>query len=390
MVRNIQKKSIVLNPPNIFTTQVILGCFIFLTFYLIFSPKKALGAVAEISEVFIEASGNNKYEAKIKAHEQGMTRAFFLVADKFGIKNSDIQEAPFDRLREVFKPVKLIKELNTIDKYNATVTYEYDRAKLYKLLVDYGNDTVNNMFYECLVLPVFKQGEVLNIWDKDKRWNDFWDEARPLLEKNKILYPTKTLLISKKITPENLFNLTYEELIEIFPKFLFKKGIIVTNEYFTNRKTGESFMRVNSYILDNNMIANSKVENEYKLYSIDDISNSVHLVINKFVNSYGALRKQSAIKNNVEAQNEEEELRPIVMNFDVFDQEEMDLVVSKLKKVKQIDKFTIKNDYETRYKILIYTNASEYELAEGLYTNGLSYKIHGNLYNLIDVKKPGG
>ena len=53
------------------------------------------------------------------------------------------------------------------------------------------------------------------------------------------------------------------------------------------------------------------------------------------------------------------------MNFDVFDQEELDLVISKLEKVKQIDNFAIEHDYNTRYKILIYTSVSEYELAEG-------------------------
>ena len=86
---------------------------------------------------------------------------------------------------------------------------------------------------------------------------------------------------------------------------------------------------------------------------------------------------------------DEDEKKPIIMNFDVFDQEELDLVISKLEKVGQIDNFAIEHDYNTRYKILIYTSVSEYELAEGLYLNGLSYKIHGSLYNLIDIKKGG-
>jgi len=362
---------------------------ILLFIQLLLYPLNASGAKAEISEVFIEGVGNNKYEAKIKAHEQGMKRVFFLVADKFNIKNKDTLEAPFSRLREVFKPIKITNELSTIDKYNATVTYEYDRAKLYKLLVDYGNNTVNDMFYECLVIPVFKQGEVLTIWDQEKKWNDIWIEARPELEKHKILYPVKTLLISKKITPDNIFALTYEDLIEIFPKFLFKKAIIITSEYFTNKNNGESFMRVNSYILDNDSLQNSKLEHEYKLFSLNDVRVNVNAAISKFMNNYGAIRKVKSL-TIANDDSKEEELAPIIMSFDAFDQEELDTVNNKLKKVKQIKKFIIKNDYETRYKILIYTDASEYELAEGLYINGLSYKIHGNLYDLIDIKKSGG
>ena len=75
------------------------------------------------------------------------------------------------------------------------------------------------------------------------------------------------------------------------------------------------------------------------------------------------------------------------MNFDAFDNEELDLVISKLEQVEQIDNFAIEREDDTKYKIIIYTSVSEYELAEGLYFNGLSYKIHGDLYNLIDIKK---
>ena len=63
------------------------------------------------------------------------------------------------------------------------------------------------------------------------------------------------------------------------------------------------------------------------------------------------------------------------------------MVISKLEKVDEIERFAIEHDYNTRYKILIYTSADEYQLAEGLYLRGLSYKIHGDLYNLIDIKK---
>ncbi len=49
-------------------------CFLVLFLCFLSFPKSAECA---ISEIFIEAKGNNKYEAKIKAHERGMTRAFF-------------------------------------------------------------------------------------------------------------------------------------------------------------------------------------------------------------------------------------------------------------------------------------------------------------------------
>jgi hypothetical protein len=364
-------------------------CFLVLFIGFSLFPKSAECAIHEISEVFIEATGNNKYEAKIKAHERGMMRAFFLVADKMGIKHSDIQEAPYVRLKEVFKPVMLFDELSTLEKYNATVTYQYDKAKLCQLLLDYGNSVVQDMFYEALVLPVFKQRNVFNIWDKEKKWNDIWYESKSILNNHKILYPTKSFLADKKINAANIFHLKYNDFLETFPNSLFKNVIIITTEFFTNRRTGESLMKVDTYILKPDEINNTKLEEEYELASLDDINHNVNSVIDKVINLYGALRTNAESESIDQKINddEEKEQKPIIMNFDVFSPEEMDLVVGKLEKVVQIDKFSIEHDYDTKYKILIYTNASEFDLAEGLYLNGLSYKIHGSLYNLIDIKK---
>jgi len=374
---------------NAFRVLNLKVCFLVLFICFSLSPKSAECAIHEISEVFIEATGNNKYEAKIKAHERGMMRAFFLVADKMGIKYSDIQEAPYVRLKEVFKPVMLFDELSTLEKYNATVTYQYDKAKLYQLLLDYGNSVVQDMFYEALVLPVFKQRNVFNIWNKEKKWNDIWYESKSILNNHKILYPTKSFLADKKINAANIFHLKYNDFLETFPNSLFKNVIIITTEFFTNRRTGESLMKVDTYILKPDEINNTKLEEEYELASLDDINHNVNSVIDKVINLYGALRTNTDSESIDQKINddEEKEQKPIIMNFDVFSPEEMDLVVGKLEKVVQIDKFSIEHDYDTKYKILIYTNASEFDLAEGLYLNGLSYKIHGSLYNLIDIKK---
>jgi hypothetical protein len=148
-------------------------------------------------------------------------------------------------------------------------------------------------------------------------------------------------------------------------------------------------MKVDTYILKPDEINNTKLEEEYELASLDDINHNVNSVIDKVINLYGALRTNTDSESIDQKINddEEKEQKPIIMNFDVFSPEEMDLVVGKLEKVVQIDKFSIEHDYDTKYKILIYTNASEFDLAEGLYLNGLSYKIHGSLYNLIDIKK---
>ena len=113
------------------------------------------------------------------------------------------------------------------------------------------------------------------------------------------------------------------------------------------------------------------------------------LVIEKIIAEYGVADNSDTNATPNEVLFDDDTKYPIVMNFDVFDQEELDLVVTKLETVKEIENFTVEHDYNTRYKILIYTTANEYQLAEGLYLAGLTYKIHGHLYNLIDIRKGG-
>lgn len=350
-------------------------------------PNKAIASGREISEIFIEATGNNKYEAKIKAHELGMRRSLLLIADQLGIKKENIKEIPFSELKKVFTPVMVSHEMSTVEKYNATVTYSYALSRVYSTLLHYGNQEINDLFYEHLVFPVFKQKNFLNIWDDDKNWNDYWISSRNLLAHHKIYYPQKTPYLVNKITSANIFDLKYEDFIDVFPALLFKKVMIVTGEFFTNRKTRESLLQIKKIILSPDTSEALVIEEEYPLHDLVDVPYTVDFAIKKVINNFGALRQNEAGDKDDEIEVAKEATPLIIMNFDVFDQEEMDLVTNKLKNVKEIDNFKIEHDYNTKHKILIYTTASEYELAEGLYLNGLSYKIHGSLYNLIDVKK---
>jgi hypothetical protein len=358
---------------------------------IVFSSSIVFASIDEISEVYIDATGNNKHEARIKAHELGMQRALLLLANKLNIPTEGLKNIPYYELKSAFTPKVILNEVSLLEKYNATVTYSYDKGRLYSLLVKHGDQKINDLFYEFMVIPVFKQRNVLNIWEKDKRWNDLWSNSRKILDTHKIYYPEKNLFSSQKVTQENLFSLKYDDFIDIFHTKLFKNVMVITAEFFTNRRTGESSLHVKKYIWTPTSTKAELIEEEHDLSTWDDIPFVVDLVIDKVIDDHGQLRLSTPEEDqeNGNIFTDAEEQKPIIMNFDVFDDEELNLVVEKLEQVEQIESFAIEHDYNTRYKILIYTNSNEYELAEGLYLNGLSYKIHGQLYNLIDIKKGG-
>lgn len=367
-----------------------LGCFFLIVSILLFSNSNCFAQTHEISEIFIEATGNNKHEAKIKAHEQGMLRSLLLLTNKLNLPTDNISQIPYYKLKSVFKPILVQNEISLVEKYSATVTYSYDKEKLYQLILEYGDTKINDQFYEFVVIPVFKQRKTMNIWEDDKRWNDHWSKSRKVMGSHKIFYPTKNLYLTKKITQENLFDLKLEEFVNIFHNVLFKNVMIITAEFFTNRKTSESVMQVKKYILRPNSLKPEVIEEEYSLNRLEDIPHTVDTIIDKMIDDYGVIRDNlpdDQTKQGEDQVEDEEAKKPIIMNFDMFDKDELSLVISKLEKVDEIERFAIEHDYNTRYKILIYTSADEYQLAEGLYLRGLSYKIHGDLYNLIDIKK---
>lgn len=355
---------------------------------IIFSISEAVASTEKIiPEIFIASTGHNKYEAKIKAHEQGMLRSLYIISDKLGFKAEDISPPPYSRLKTVFTPTQITNELSLAESYNATVDYRYTKGKIYSILLEYGNNNIEDSFYEYLVLPVFKQSSFYNVWDKDKRWLDLWHESYELLDNHKLYLPSATPYLESKITKENLFSLKYDDFIEIFRDKRFKGVLLVSAEFFTNRRTRESLMQVNTHILSSRSEDNEVFSKDYPLNEFDDIPYTVDLIIDRLIDDFGALRHNEEEKEEEKVILDKDHVTPIVMNFDVYDPEELDIVISKLEEVMLIDKFRVEHDYNTRYKFLIYTKASEFELAESLYLHGLSYKIYGNVYHLIDIKE---
>ncbi len=370
-------------------TLIFLGCFLFIMLACI----NCLAQTHEISEVYIEATGNNKYEAKIKAHDQGMFRSLSLLANKLGLPTTEINKIPYAELKEVFQIKETVNELSTVERYTATITYTYNKTKLFELLLKYGSPALEYKFNEFIIIPVFKQQIILNIWDSEKKWNDLWAQSLDRLADYKLIYPKKNLFYAEKINQDNLFNLDHEDFINIFNNILFKNVMIITAEFYTDRDNSKSILAIKKYIFTLGKVKPQIISENYNIDVWADIAHNVNNIIDQVIDQYGDLKHYNELKDLA---NEGDFLykaqiikKPIVMNFDVFDKVELDLVKSKLETIKQIDEFKIEHDYGTRYKIIMYTSIDEYELAECLYLNGLSYRIHGNLYNLIDVQKGG-
>ena len=366
--------------------------FILIIIISMAAPVYSLGMM-EVPDIYIEAEGNNKLEAQIKANKHGMQKAVLMIADKMGFKTSDISEVPYLRLKEVFTISSIRKEISTENHYSATVNYSYDLYHINKLLRDYGDESVKNKFYEYLVFPIFKQRKVINIWNNNA-WNNKWNEARSDLEHNRLLYPKASNQLLQKVNPKNILALSYEDFLDIFQDKLIKKVMLVFCEYFTNMDTGKALVDVQFTILDHN---NKKtvITKEYALNSLEEIPHIFDQVIINTIQQYGHQDKSYTKDTDITLdkiesaldENYDEDEKTIIMNITVADDNELEEIEKKLKNIKEIENFTLTNDYDKKYKISIRTKSNEFALAEGFYLNDLSYKKYGNVYLLINVQK---
>ncbi|MFK7973776.1 MAG: hypothetical protein AB8B66_02795 [Rickettsiaceae bacterium] len=370
---------------------IILRSAFFL--FMIFIPMySCVAGVDEISDIFIEATGNNQYEAKIKANKHGMFRSLRLLANKANLNTDTLQHIPYSRLKQAFKPVDIRNEVSLSDRYSATVNYIYNKNNIYQLLLEFGDSAIDDQFYDILVLPVFKQSNILNIWDAEPRWNDVWRAASTMLNRYKILYPKTNLLYAEKINATNLFNLKYDDFLEVFDKLLFKNVVVITSEFFTDRRTFDGLMKIKKYIFTSYASEPLIIEEEYDITSLEDVPYIVQLVIDKFISDYGSITTLSQIQENPIQENvnllaEKMHNEPIIMNCDVIS--ELQTIKDKLSRIKRIDHFLIQHEYKMHYTVLIYTSSNLQDLSEALYLHRLSYNVHDDVYNLINVERGG-
>ncbi len=357
----------------------------------------------QISEVIIEGRGNNVYESKIKAQEYGLRRVFLLLTDKWGIhKHKELLPLiDYNDLKKIFTPILVTNELSSEKEYKAMITYAYDRVQFIRLLANYKSDYINDLFYNYLVIPVVKRGNKIDVWGNGKtgeQWYNNWNSFRIVLENNKMLYPENSLFIEQKIHEKNLFSLNFEDFLSIFDKSLFKSVMIVVAEYFTNFENNKYILKVKCFLMDFEVINHSLIyEENFIINNVKDINGIIKRFIDNLIDKYGILRNNTSydsqdLSNNI---TNAEDLSPlqqdltrlVVMYFNVYDQEELSIIEQKIKKVAQIINFSIEKEAESSYKINIYTNHSDYDLAEGLYFNGLSYSINNNVRSLINVQQ---
>lgn len=361
-----------------------------------------------INGLHISATGNNRFECEIKANVDGMRRALTLVANSMGVKDANFKEVPYLELKEVFDIDERISEKAFDQRYTADVTYSYNLLEASNLIKKYGSKKVKEQFFKYIIIPIFKQKNVISFMEEEKSWLKTWIESQEFSSKYKLL-PIDPTIESPNIKPENVLSLTYENFLDYLSVKRFEKVLIASCEYFT-RKDGSMYFSVTTTELsefEKNIeetrydIGDPTMAKQYFDVAIGQIiakfgqESKMRMLPNMSDIGYHAEHSMFAFKRKkagsvldalLNDPNANLNLKKIYMRADIFSAEGLKSFKEKLTKVPGIVKFKIDLDDFKHYIVTIYSEKDMSELSEGFYINDLSYRLSDGKYIAFELQ----
>ncbi len=376
--------------------------------FILFFPLVSLG-LGDIRGLHISATGNNVYECSIKANIEGMRRALSLVADQIGVKNSNFSQVPYPELKNVFSISNTISETSFDEKYTADVNYAYDNLSINELILKYGSPAVQDQFFEYIIIPVFKQKNVISFLDTKTEWLATWMSSKDDCKKYRLL-PIDPTKMSTSITTGNVYSLTYEEFLNKLNVKRFKNILIASCEYFT-RDDGSMYFSVTTEELS--PITKNITETKYDVANPDNAKKYFDMAIDRIINHYGqkiqyandqnatdtayesqrmvlkedSSKKAGSVLDALLAQPQKgKKLTKIQMRADIFSKEGLESFKEKLSHVTEVVKYKINLDDDKHYMVELYTDKSLKDLAEGFYVNQLTFRVYNNEYVMFELE----
>ncbi len=349
-----------------------------------------------INNMYVEADGNNRFEAQFKAYDISMRRALKIIADRMGIRGIDFKSVSYKQLEEAFEINGVNDPKYEHDWYSATINYRYDPKQIADIIIPLVPENSDAPIFNCLFIPIFKEDKKITLWNLKNPWLAYWDKVTPIIEKRKLFYPRNVVQDGKIFTPKNIFNKSYDSFLSLFPDKLFKSVLLLVSEYFTT-DTGQTYMEVTYHV-----ITSKGATQEVKRYNItnpEDMSRAIFTAADNAIDKLGIKLSKSvsetialADKNHEEAKAkaqqhdvdsafvEADKINEYKMSTEIYDAVSMEKLKTQLKSTKSIEHFLITKDRDDKYNVLIYTKDNIEQLTYNLYLNVLTY------YNIDDEK----
>lgn len=338
-----------------------------------------------VHNIYIDTSGNNKFEAKLKAHKYGMRRAMSLVLSKMGMSDlvGDTRFTLAD-LKSVFSVAAVKSEFAEGLIYKATVDYRYSPLALRSLVRKYNENAFYNSVYNAVIIPVFKKSGEWVLYDKSIPWIKFWYDALDILQHNRLLLPTNMNLDYQTIS-----KMSIKDFADQFSLKLFDQVVFVICDHIGRDRRNNSYIRIKYRVVDTD-----GAYSEFREYNRPPVMDTMqingghdgsalnkgavddavmHDVLDDILDLYGT---PSTKEIEVVTTKSEVELNEYIFHLRGYSKSDIDEIKSIMGKIPEFSRcdFIDGDGKSGTITVKIYTTCkTDEQIAEALYINGLSY-----------------
>ncbi len=159
----------------------------FLLLLLLSKPASVFAADSySVDNVVVDTEGEDPNQAKTKALAQGEVDSFKQLIERLNpAKATDIiAKVPPAQISTMIRGYEIIEEKITGAHYHAMLKYNYDQEKIQPLLEAQTNAAnpsqpaaETHASKAVLVLPVYREGSKLKLWQDDNKWRTSWYES---------------------------------------------------------------------------------------------------------------------------------------------------------------------------------------------------------------------
>lgn len=184
--------------------------------------------VYSIDNIVVDSDGKDTDDARSKALVQGEIEAFHEFMAKYnpGKAQEVITKTSTADIIQLISGFEVINEKITPNHYHATLRYNFSPQNIHTLLgvpeTSQKSATGDGLLAKSkgvLVLPVYKEGNVLKLWQEDNKWRTVWYESALESSKGLVVVPLGDLDDRVDVDDTNIDNATSKSLNHMYSRY---------------------------------------------------------------------------------------------------------------------------------------------------------------------------
>ncbi len=179
-----------------------------------------------IDDIIVDSDGKDTNDARTKALSQGEVDAFRqYVGKRNPAKSADIiAKTSSSDITRLISGFEILEEKITPNHYHATLRYNFSPLAVRAMLPppegqQQKEDAEHHQSKAVLVIPVYKEGNTLKLWQDDNKWRNIWYESALEASGGIVIMPLGDLDDRVDVDDANVENATTASLARMYGRY---------------------------------------------------------------------------------------------------------------------------------------------------------------------------